>query len=188
MRAARAEVLKVTAISNRQGWGSSSNISWKAPRGTEKVTSHQDQRAGWFQTCNNNGFIPSLKWKLLHGAGCVRIKTKGLTCWTVGYKLTFTWGFISWISFTYKCSDPNHWTSQVLRGKSLFKISHHTTRRGNWEKKKENQKTQHPLFLYNGFCSLSDSPESTKSLTVLQCHWKTCLFVNFKRKSRVCFF
>lgn len=140
MRAARAEVLKVTAISNRQGWGSSSNTSWKAPRGTEKVTSHQDQRAGWFQTCNNNGFIPSLKWKLLHGAGCVHIKTKGLTCWTVGYKLTFTWGFISWISFTYKCSDPNHWTSQVLKGKSLFKISHHTTRRGNWEKKKKIKK------------------------------------------------
>lgn len=45
-----------------------------------------------------------------------------MTCWTAGYKLTFTWGFISWISSTYKRSDPNHWTSQVLKGKVFSKF------------------------------------------------------------------
>lgn len=42
-----SEVLKVTAISHRQGWESSSNTGWKAPRGTEKVTSHQPWSESW---------------------------------------------------------------------------------------------------------------------------------------------
>lgn len=147
MRAARTEVLKVTAIPHRQGWESSSNTGWKAPRGTEKVTSHQpqDQRAGWFQTCNNNGFIPSIKWQLLHRAGCVHIKTKDLTCWTVGYKLTFTWGFISWISLTYKRSDPNHWTSQVLKGKGFSKFLI-TQLEGETGEKKRKSKNPTPII------------------------------------------